>query len=500
MFKLNKDVLFLIFEELQDNKKFLYSCLRVNKTWCETIVPILWKYPTGKYSEPSKTAPGFWINNDDNYLSKYQKNVLFYVILLHLSEESRNYLENRGFKLFGEEYREPSFNYIRFWRHLNLHILEIMLNFVKIDDKSIVREEILKLFVNRNTKFISLTISSLFDPQKCHIPGANQCLSELESFYCNDNSNEKALEQLSKICHKIKRIRLIIIKQHSINSRIVKLIKAQRNLNDVQLICRNYNDYQSSLRYRETLEETLIKNANTIRYLRISWLPITNILSCFVNLINLDIEAIVDSKTNWINLKNVVSLPYLKVLKANQIPLKLLTNIIESTKGYLTEISILNIRDDKKYILQKITQYCPNLKYLKILLMSNFFLELENLLLNCKNLQGLVFLINGFGESCWDNLFKILIESSPINLFKFKFRSDFISLNVDFLESFFDNWKDRPPMFLHFDTNNNNHSRNLELQRQRRKKIKNLGNLYKKKGIIKHCLHNDTLLGDFEWI
>jgi hypothetical protein len=41
MVYLNKDVLSSIFEELRDNDVILYSCLLVNRTWCETAVPIL---------------------------------------------------------------------------------------------------------------------------------------------------------------------------------------------------------------------------------------------------------------------------------------------------------------------------------------------------------------------------------------------------------------------------------------------------------------------------
>ncbi|GBC46108.2 hypothetical protein GLOIN_2v1764020 [Rhizophagus irregularis DAOM 181602=DAOM 197198] len=37
MSKLNRDILFLIFEELQDNPKFLFSCLMVNRVWSINI-------------------------------------------------------------------------------------------------------------------------------------------------------------------------------------------------------------------------------------------------------------------------------------------------------------------------------------------------------------------------------------------------------------------------------------------------------------------------------
>ena len=45
MSKLNKDILFLLFKKLREDSKSLFSCLMVNKLWCETAVPILWRNP-----------------------------------------------------------------------------------------------------------------------------------------------------------------------------------------------------------------------------------------------------------------------------------------------------------------------------------------------------------------------------------------------------------------------------------------------------------------------
>src|SRR5437667_1605362 len=105
MLKLNKDVLFLIVEELVNDRKSLYSCLLVNRNWCEATIPILWKNPLK-----------FCLTNN-------AKNILFNVILLHLSKESRDILETKGINLFVEKYQRPSFDYISFWRCLNLNVL-----------------------------------------------------------------------------------------------------------------------------------------------------------------------------------------------------------------------------------------------------------------------------------------------------------------------------------------------------------------------------------------
>ena len=95
MANLNRDVLYLIFEELQYDKNTLYSCLLVNRTWCETTVSILWKIP-GRI-----------------HLTEKAESKLFNVILLHLSEESRDVLKDQGINNpITETYKRPLFNYI----------------------------------------------------------------------------------------------------------------------------------------------------------------------------------------------------------------------------------------------------------------------------------------------------------------------------------------------------------------------------------------------------
>src|SRR2546430_1916226 len=102
MWSLNNDVLFLIFKELKDDKKSLYSCLLVNRTWCITAVPILWKNP-------------------ETYDELLSMNKLFNVILLNLSEDSRDILKNLGINNpLTEKYKPPLFNYTNFLKYLDL--------------------------------------------------------------------------------------------------------------------------------------------------------------------------------------------------------------------------------------------------------------------------------------------------------------------------------------------------------------------------------------------
>uniref|UniRef100_U9T5V4 F-box domain-containing protein n=1 Tax=Rhizophagus irregularis (strain DAOM 181602 / DAOM 197198 / MUCL 43194) TaxID=747089 RepID=U9T5V4_RHIID len=81
MSKLNKDILFLIFEELQDDSKSLFSCLMVNRTWCEIVIPILWRNP--------------WCYD----IKYYNKSYLFAIIVSYLSDDIKESLTKQGSQL-----------------------------------------------------------------------------------------------------------------------------------------------------------------------------------------------------------------------------------------------------------------------------------------------------------------------------------------------------------------------------------------------------------------
>src|SRR6266498_1625511 len=120
MLRLNEDVLILIFKELKNDKKSLYSCLLVNRTWCVTAVPILWKNP-GQYC-----------------ITDNSKNILFNTIFSHLSEESRDILKNQGINdHLTEIYQHPSFNYINFWKYLNLYLIKHIIPSTNVENSDV---------------------------------------------------------------------------------------------------------------------------------------------------------------------------------------------------------------------------------------------------------------------------------------------------------------------------------------------------------------------------
>jgi hypothetical protein len=429
----------LIFKELQHDIKTLFTCLTVNKTWCETIIPILWKNP--------------WKS------SLKEKNSLCNVIISHLSDESRKNLKSQGVDFLTNHYQRPLFNYVNFCRQLNLNNLNKIIStndhivtFSTIK-KEIIEKEIINLFINENTRITHLYIPHKFNHQIHLISGVKYCFSELEFLSCSTNIHDNVLIGLLELIKSIKELELFIGKDNY-NCGIVKLIENSKKLLNIYFITNSVNEP-----FRKALENSLIGHANTIQYFKINRKPITNILSSLVNLKILELYGSV-LDLPWSCLEKL-SLPYLQILKTRYVPIKSLASLIENTNGYLTEIKIddtVQYEIDNKRIIQSIYQNCPNLQYLKVLIRDKNIPELEKLLIKCQYLIGLyiatdnsiVWKVDYYGSDVsfdWDYLFKILAVSSPISLFKFKLQF-FEAFKFESLKLFLDNWKDRNSMYL----------------------------------------------------
>ncbi len=427
MSKLNRDVLYLIFEELelQEGKKALYSCLSVNKIWCEIIVPILWNNP--------------W--------KSFNQGALLNVIISHLSEESRNYLKFQGVKFLTNSFRKPLFDYISLCKHLNLCEIKNIINATRESAIPAIENEVYNLFVNnKNTKFTHLYIPRYFNHKIL------QGVSEIEFLSCYTSINDNILVELTEKCRSIKELKLGIEKEWINNYELIRLIETQKRLLKIHLSPADGSFYPSyDLLFIKSLENSFIKHANTIESCELNRQPVTTFVSTLVNLKRLRLDNYSsDNKWNWLE---KLSLPFLKILSVSSIQIKSLISLIENTSGYLTEIKIdyiLHNEIDNKRIVQAIYQNCPDLKYLKLAFRNRNILELENLLINCQHLSLLYILVNDASNFDWDNLFKILAESSPTSLFKFRFGLHYTTAKLETLKLFFDNWKGRRPILLQF--------------------------------------------------
>src|ERR1044072_3244242 len=122
MSKLNKDVLFLLFEELQNDSKSLFSCLLVNRLWCEHVIPILWKNP--------------WRYEDSiNYQGKKS---LYNIITCYLPNDIKEFLMNQNIEL-----------YLSFCRSINIGVIKdiILTGTLSLYNQFILQQEIYNLFM-----------------------------------------------------------------------------------------------------------------------------------------------------------------------------------------------------------------------------------------------------------------------------------------------------------------------------------------------------------------
>ncbi|RGB43413.1 hypothetical protein C1646_749802 [Rhizophagus diaphanus] len=470
MSSLSVDVLFLVFGELESDNKSLYSCILVNKTWCATAIPILWRNP-GQY-----------------LIKEHSKKLLSNVILSHIPTDILKILD---YKFFENIYQRPFYNYIHFWKYLDITYITCIFSTDKISN---LFYEIIKLFINKNTKISHLSIGYHFDCRLHIIPGAKCCLSELKSLRVHIGISIDILEGLATICKSIKKLRIdVSFSYFGSNYGIIRLIEVQKNLNDVNF---KSPPFVRCDRFNKTFEESLIKHADTIKYLRINWKPNTSILSYLVNLVSIDLND--NRNEDWSQLEEV-SLPLLKILKVKAIPYKYIENLIKSTKGNLSEISICYNSLNSRMLIQTIYHNCPNLRYLKLELLDNidslFIKAFEILLTKSQFLNGLIIRVNNEVDTFgWKELFEILTKSSSINLFKFYFHFN-KKFKLEDLKFFFDNWKDKNPMLLIICG-----CKNFSLDNKVKQESENLMQEYKTKGIIKrfelvyrnHCK-------DFEW-
>jgi hypothetical protein len=486
--KLNKDVLFLIAENLQDDKTSLNSCLLVDRSWCEAIVPILWKIP-GRV-----------------ILTEKAEDKLFNIILLHLSKESRDNLKKQEIDLFTENYRPTSFNYINFWRYLDLHLLEKMisrnLRNLEKSKKPMIKNELLILFINKNTKFISLHIPQKFDYEMHNISWAEQCFSNLKYLSCCNEIHQNILEELATISKSIEKFTCDISEDYNNISGFDRLLEAQENLTKIQMSCYNGEALLN-------IEGLLIRKADSVQYLRIYWEPNAKFLSHFVNLKVLEMNTPFlfrrtrlrhsEKTTNMHHLEKK-SLPALKKLRANISLHIILIRLIESSNAQLTAINIYHDGfpdiDDIRSLIQTIYQNCPNLKYINVPIKDAVVTEFEKLLVNSQYLNGLV--IEREFDFNYKSIFEVLTRSSPPNLFKFKFSFEGMKLRLKLksLESFLDNWKDKQPMLLQIGLVNY-----VVKDQWNMKRLNSIIEKYKAKGIIKKFdLNWFARFEDFEWV
>src|ERR1044072_7831182 len=113
MSKLNEDILFLLFEELHNDSKSLFSCLLVNRLWCETAISILWRNP--------------WCYKDN--LNYREISSLYHISIFSLPNDVREFLTSQGIQLLQTSHQLLLFDYLSFCRSMNIKVVKNIISF-----------------------------------------------------------------------------------------------------------------------------------------------------------------------------------------------------------------------------------------------------------------------------------------------------------------------------------------------------------------------------------
>src|SRR3954454_11496938 len=209
---LNKDILLLIFEELQDDSKSLLSCLMVNRIWCETAVPVLWRNP--------------W-RYGINYSNKIY---LFTIFISCLSNDTKEFLTSEGIQLPPISYQSFLFDYLSFCRSINVKIINHIISTGASSeyDQFLLQQEFYNNLIKKCPELKYLDIGSI-QHQIFYFPKAKTRFGSLYELRCDTSTDPSYFYGLASVCQFIQKI-IIINTNTKVNHGTIKLIEVQRNL------------------------------------------------------------------------------------------------------------------------------------------------------------------------------------------------------------------------------------------------------------------------------
>ncbi|RIA98054.1 hypothetical protein C1645_870951 [Glomus cerebriforme] len=441
MSKLHKDILFLMFEVLQDDSKSLFSCLIVNRLWCETAISILWRNP--------------W-RYDIGY---HNKRSLYSVITYYLSDDIKEFLTKEGTEGILISRQSFLFDYLSFCRSINIDVINSIISIGTFSayNRFLLQQEIYSLLMRKCSEIKYFDMLSIEHQIFC-FPEAKARLESLCELKCDTSINPTYFHGLARICQNIQRL-TIINKNIKINNGTVKLIEVQENLKHFEWKDDFEDDYTIEDPYNEFLL-ALEQKADTLKHLIICFQYVDGfehtllqeVLIKFHKLKSLIINDFVYFNEN--QLKKLVY-PDLEILNIDSISIDMACSIIENSGRHLKEILLFKnyeffeIDFDEVTLdyIHKIYKHCPSIEYLSLVFSSTkeHFTEFEKLLKVCQNLKSLLLIIFTsdleIHLETGEELLKTLIKSAPTNLREIRFLKSDITFSLENLEVFLENWR-----------------------------------------------------------
>ncbi|GBC08482.1 hypothetical protein RclHR1_08150003 [Rhizophagus clarus] len=476
MSKLNKDILFLIFEELHDDSRSLFSCLIANRLWCETVIPILWKNP--------------WCYN----INYSNKNYLFLIIVSYLSDDIKGFLTSRGIQIPSFSNQSLLFDYLSFCRSINVNTIGIITSIGSSStyNQFLLQQEFYGLFMRKFPELKYLDMKSI-KHQIFYFPGARFRFESLCELKCDTTIDSSYFYGLAHLCQYIQRLIIINIELNDDYHGIAELIGVQKNLNYFEWKDDDSLYFPILDPYKKVLF-ALENKANTIIHLKISFVFIDCTLQKVLPKFH-KLKTLIAAFDNFSDeqLEKCVHRD-LEIFKIDYFNLNAASIIIGNSGGRLKKILlgpydleddyVERFGEDSLILTRKIHESCPLIECLSLVLSPSkeHYIELEKLLKICQNLKLLLLVIvdhTYFEELTREitlryggELLKIL-SSTSTNIKEIRFCGD-LEFSLEALEEFLEKWEGHALSIL------------MSNYVYKRDDYKKLINRYKKNGIIKN--------------
>jgi hypothetical protein len=449
MSKLNEDILYLIFEELHGDSKSLFSCLMVNRLWCKTVIPTIWKNP--------------WCYDIDYS----NKNYLFTIIASYLSDDIKESLTRQEIQLSSVSYQLLLFDYLSYCRSINVNTIKIITSIGSsfAYNQFLLQQEFYGLFMKKFPELKYLDMKYI-KHQIFYFPEARLRLESLCELRCATSTDSSYFYGLAQLCQYIQRL-IIFNLDSKVYHGIAKLINVQKNLKYFEWEDDHELSFIGPDYYKEILIE-LEKKVDTINHLKFLFQYRDNTLQKVLPKFR-KLKTLIAYFWSF-NEEQLKMCVYrdLEIFEIDYFDLKAASIIIENGGRRLKKIFFGSSYELDDYIdyfydnslvfIRKVYENCPLIEYLTLAFppSKHHSNEFENLLKICQNLKSLLLVvyINDVEtenlEELLENgeeLLKILIRSAPTNLREIRISRDF-KFSFEAFEKFLEKWRGRPALTI----------------------------------------------------
>ncbi|GBC08971.1 hypothetical protein RclHR1_08510007 [Rhizophagus clarus] len=443
-FQIPIDCLNEIIEYLEEDRHTLYSCLLVNRLWCEISVRILWR------NIVYKDIQSF----EHDKLFELVDSSILNTLFTCLPNESKGLLYQIEIFISTPISKRPLFNYATFCKALSIFKIKRMvdnvfkfepsINSLNIKDRNcLVTNELIKMFANqifslKKLSYYHYPINFSFP----YFPG----MRDLSELHCCSCLPSKFFHQLSQLCQNLQSISISFC-DGDISNELKELISLQNNLQTLTLKLVAEKSSRDIIPILEKRSNTITKlhlysNNDNLSY---------SFVSSFTNL-----QEFIFSLMGGINIENFNILRYVNFSKLQTLKIPYQCPNPEDIMKFLENngknLKKFYIEENYKELHLSIPILCPNLKSLFLLFYKNDLDSLKTILINCQYLESLkIWCGKGYSNEYLPEkeVLEIVANHSSNNFCELKIHNLSNSeVSVDDLESFFLSWRNRIPKKL----------------------------------------------------